>query len=181
MDPSGRSEVRSYFGLDLLQASSRLDGSGGRWPIRDSEGSPSGFRWVGHCGEPKSQDSEGRSFLVRSVRAVLCVFLERGSLGPLVQPPGSPGTSLTRKGAASTAQPALLCALRASQCCSLKGLAEHFYRAWLQPTPPPPPRSQVNHPSGLTGVGLALWGESYPEPTVCPLLGRESAHSPSRA
>lgn len=103
----GVSGVTHYLGLGL-RASSRPDGSGGGWKIRAPREAPvSGLR-----GRPVSGTSEGSA-----------VLWGGGSLGPLVQPPGPPGTSLTTKGAAFAAGP-LWCAqrLQPAQLCML-GLA----------------------------------------------------------
>ena len=109
------------------------------------QGSPLGFWWVevlwgaqvsGLRGRPVAGTSEGSA-----------VLWGGGSLGPLVQPPGPPGTSRTTKGAAFAAgpfwcaqrlQPAQLCTLGLARCCSLKGLAEHFYWAPAAATHPIP-------------------------------------------
>lgn len=125
-DPSGKSEMRPYCGLDLLQASSRLDGSGGRWleTLREAPLVSGGWGALW-----KTQVSGLRGRLVSGEGSALCVcvfgmFGKKVSEIP-VRPLGSPGTSLTTKGAAFTAQPlwcaqrlqpALLRALRASQC-----------------------------------------------------------------
>lgn len=92
--------MKSYLGLDLLHASSRPDGSGGGWPIRDPERSPSGFWGITASPSLRTPREACVWDLVRSVREVHWVCLGGGSLGPLVQPPGGPGTSLATKGAA---------------------------------------------------------------------------------
>lgn len=94
----------------------------------------------GNCGKLKAQDSEGDLFLGSSrvnegSTARACVFGKRV--------PGTPGSAsrqpwhfLHHKSSSiyqwplcCAQQPALFCTPRASRCCSLKGLAEHFYWA----------------------------------------------------
>lgn len=91
--------MKSYFGLDCLQASSRPDGSGGSWPVRDPQGSPFGFWSVGggHRGEPEAQDSEGGPFVGSSgvsEGSAVRVFGRRV--------PGTPGSASRQPGTSSS-------------------------------------------------------------------------------
>lgn len=149
--PQSGSGEKHYLGLGL-RASSRPDGSGGGWKIRAPREAP----WVSggwrHCGEPWSLGSEGGLFR-GPVRAVLC-FGEEDPWVPWFSPQSPLALLLPRKEQCSPRGPSGVLrgssqpssARWASRCCSLKGLAEHFYWA---PGCSHTPHSQANCPGSL--------------------------------
>lgn len=101
----------------------------------------------GHCGEPKAQDSERGLFLGSSrvhEGSAVAVFGRRVP-GPCRSASGQPWHFLHHQSSTIYGLPlrrarhsAVFHTLRASQCCSLKGLAEHFYWALAAATQPSP-------------------------------------------
>ena len=124
--PQGGSGEKHYLGLGL-RASSRPGGSGGGWKIRAPREAPwvsSGWR---HCGEPRSLGSEDPWAPWFSPQSSLALLLPRKEQRSLRGPSG------VLRG---SSQPSS--ARWASRCCSLKGLAEHFYWAPAAATHPIP-------------------------------------------